>query len=118
MLNAPWSTCDQKFKVGIVSPDRSIHNTSAHNSGNGPDWLFDVDSLTISINYVPVVTRNQTNGIAGTKDSIVVGQAEMKKASEQEYIIIPFCITDPLISQDPKDSEENARMKPIKVDES
>ncbi|GJV71221.1 putative ribonuclease H-like domain-containing protein [Tanacetum coccineum] len=32
MLNAPWSTCDQKFKVGIVSPDRSIHNTSAHNS--------------------------------------------------------------------------------------
>ncbi|GJZ56175.1 integrase, catalytic region, zinc finger, CCHC-type containing protein [Tanacetum coccineum] len=35
MLNAPWSTCDQKFKVGIVSPDRSIHNTSAHNSGNG-----------------------------------------------------------------------------------
>ncbi|GJV47804.1 hypothetical protein Tco_1438016 [Tanacetum coccineum] len=32
MLNAPWSTCDQKFKVRIVSPDRSIHNTSAHNS--------------------------------------------------------------------------------------
>ncbi|GKC59018.1 putative ribonuclease H-like domain-containing protein [Tanacetum coccineum] len=25
---------------------------------NGPDWLFDVDSLTISINYVPVVVGN------------------------------------------------------------
>ncbi|GKC64961.1 ribonuclease H-like domain-containing protein [Tanacetum coccineum] len=24
--------------------------------GNGPDWLFDVDYLTISMNYVPVVT--------------------------------------------------------------
>ncbi|GJV95250.1 hypothetical protein Tco_1546827, partial [Tanacetum coccineum] len=34
MLNAPWSTCDQKFQVGIVSPDRSIHNTSAYNSGH------------------------------------------------------------------------------------
>ncbi|GJW48683.1 hypothetical protein Tco_0080329 [Tanacetum coccineum] len=39
--------------------------------GNGPDWLFDVDSLTISMNYVPVVAGNQTNGIAGTKDNIV-----------------------------------------------
>ncbi|GJZ61250.1 uncharacterized mitochondrial protein-like protein [Tanacetum coccineum] len=28
--------------------------------GNGPDWLFDVDSLTISMNYVPVVAGNQT----------------------------------------------------------
>ncbi|GKA36014.1 ribonuclease H-like domain-containing protein [Tanacetum coccineum] len=29
--------------------------------GNGPDWLFDVDSLSISMNYVPVVAGNQTN---------------------------------------------------------
>ncbi|GKB37713.1 hypothetical protein Tco_0882655, partial [Tanacetum coccineum] len=39
MLNAPWSTCDQKFQVGIVSPDRSIHNTSAYNSGNNLDSI-------------------------------------------------------------------------------
>ncbi|GJZ35267.1 putative ribonuclease H-like domain-containing protein [Tanacetum coccineum] len=30
-------------------------------TGNGPDWLFDVDSLIISINYVPVVAGNQSN---------------------------------------------------------
>ncbi|GJY47529.1 putative ribonuclease H-like domain-containing protein [Tanacetum coccineum] len=46
--------------------------------GNGPNWLFDVNSLTISMNYVPVVTGNQTNGIAGTRDNIVAGQAEKK----------------------------------------
>ncbi|GJV18075.1 putative ribonuclease H-like domain-containing protein [Tanacetum coccineum] len=86
--------------------------------GNGPDWLFDVDSLTISMNYVPVVVGNQTNGIAGTKDNIVAGQAEKKKEPEQEYIMIPFCTTDPLISQGPKDSEENAGKKPTEVDES
>ncbi|GKB44338.1 putative ribonuclease H-like domain-containing protein, partial [Tanacetum coccineum] len=40
-------------------------------TGNGPDWLFDVDYLTISMNYVPVVAGNQTNGIAGTRDNIV-----------------------------------------------
>ncbi|GJU54264.1 hypothetical protein Tco_1227978 [Tanacetum coccineum] len=57
--------------------------------GNGPDWLFDVDSLTISMNYVPVVTRNQTNGIVGTKDNIVAAQAENKKqpAPEQFHTI-------------------------------
>ncbi|GJY97756.1 putative ribonuclease H-like domain-containing protein [Tanacetum coccineum] len=83
-----------------------------------PDWLFDVDSLTISMNYVPVVAGNQTNGIAGTKDNIVAGQAEKKTEPEQEYILIPFCTTDPLISQGPKDSEEDVGMKPIEVNES
>ncbi|GJY48953.1 putative ribonuclease H-like domain-containing protein [Tanacetum coccineum] len=84
--------------------------------GNGPDWLFDVDSLIISINYVPVVAGNQTNGIAGTRDNIVTGQAEKKTKPEQEYILIPFCTTDPLISQGPKDSEEDYGMKPTEVD--
>nr|GEY44236.1 hypothetical protein [Tanacetum cinerariifolium] len=41
--------------------------------GNGPDWLFDIDSLTISMNYLPVVAGFQTNSIVGTKDNIVAG---------------------------------------------
>ncbi|GKF22534.1 ribonuclease H-like domain-containing protein, partial [Tanacetum coccineum] len=86
-------------------------------SGNGLNWLFDVDSLTISLNYVPVVAENQTNGIAGTRDNIVGGQAEKKKEPEQEYILIPFYTTNPLISQDPKVSEEDAEEKPTKMDE-
>ncbi|GJV27916.1 ribonuclease H-like domain-containing protein [Tanacetum coccineum] len=56
---------------------------------------------------------NQTNGIAGTRDNIVTGQAEKKTESEQEYIIIPICTIDPLISQDPKVSEEDAEKKPV-----
>ncbi|GJZ09501.1 putative ribonuclease H-like domain-containing protein [Tanacetum coccineum] len=87
-------------------------------TGNGPDWVFDVDSLTISMNYVLVVTGNQTNGIAGTRDNIVAGQAEKKTELEQEYILIPFCTTDPLISQGPKDNEEDVGMKPTEVNES
>ncbi|GJW30254.1 retrovirus-related pol polyprotein from transposon TNT 1-94 [Tanacetum coccineum] len=71
---------------------------------NGPDWIFDVDSLTISMNYVPVIAGNQTNGIAGKTDNIVACQAEKKIEPEQEYILIPFYTTDPLISQGPKDS--------------
>ncbi|GJW69823.1 putative ribonuclease H-like domain-containing protein [Tanacetum coccineum] len=54
------------------------------------DWLFDVDSLSISMNYVPVTARNKTNGIAATKDNIVAG---------------------------PKDCEGDTGMKPTEVDE-
>nr|GEV98691.1 retrovirus-related Pol polyprotein from transposon TNT 1-94 [Tanacetum cinerariifolium] len=36
-------------------------------------WVFDIDSLTISMNYVPVAVGNQTNGIAGTRDNLVAG---------------------------------------------
>ncbi|GJW58380.1 hypothetical protein Tco_0105111 [Tanacetum coccineum] len=68
------------------------------------------------MNYVPVVAGTQTNGIAGTRDYIVTGQAEKKTELEQEYILIPFCTTDPLISQGPKDSEEDSGMKPTEED--
>ncbi|GJR45286.1 putative ribonuclease H-like domain-containing protein [Tanacetum coccineum] len=93
---------------------RFLENTP-NVTGNGPDWLFDVDSLTISMNYVPVVAGNQTNGIAGTRDNIVAGQAEKKIEPEQEYILIPLCTTDPLISQGLKDSEEDVGLKPTEV---
>ncbi|GJT25820.1 retrovirus-related pol polyprotein from transposon TNT 1-94, partial [Tanacetum coccineum] len=36
-------------------------------TGNGPNWLFDIDALTKSMNHEPVVAGNQSNGIAGTK---------------------------------------------------
>ncbi|GKE56918.1 putative ribonuclease H-like domain-containing protein, partial [Tanacetum coccineum] len=50
---------------------------------NGPDWLFDVDSLTISMNYVPVIPGNQTNGIAGTRDNIIAGPKDTRSKFER-----------------------------------
>nr|GEV68567.1 ribonuclease H-like domain-containing protein [Tanacetum cinerariifolium] len=32
-------------------------------AGSGPEWLFDIDSLTYSMNYQPVSIGNRTNGI-------------------------------------------------------
>ncbi|GJX83886.1 ribonuclease H-like domain-containing protein [Tanacetum coccineum] len=68
---------------------RFLENAS-NVTGNGPDWLFDVDSLTISMNYLPVVTGNQTNGIAGTKDNIVAdkdGEDDQATRSEFERLL-------------------------------
>ncbi|GJR01584.1 putative ribonuclease H-like domain-containing protein [Tanacetum coccineum] len=45
---------------------RFLENTP-NVKGNGPDWLFDVDSLTISMNYVPV----DCEGDAGMKPTEV-----------------------------------------------
>ncbi|GJR28103.1 putative ribonuclease H-like domain-containing protein [Tanacetum coccineum] len=52
--------------------------------GNGPDWLFYVDSLTISMNYVPVVAGNQTNGIVGTRDNIVTDPTVSDEDAEEK----------------------------------
>nr|GFB88645.1 ribonuclease H-like domain-containing protein [Tanacetum cinerariifolium] len=34
----------------------------------GPNWLFDIDSLANSMNYQPVTARNQANKNAGHKE--------------------------------------------------
>ncbi|GKA00252.1 retrovirus-related pol polyprotein from transposon TNT 1-94 [Tanacetum coccineum] len=36
--------------------------------GAGPDWLFDNEPLTKSMNYVPVVARTSSSNISGTKE--------------------------------------------------
>ncbi|GJX91126.1 putative ribonuclease H-like domain-containing protein, partial [Tanacetum coccineum] len=43
--------------------------------------------------------------------------AKKKTKPEQEYILIPICTTDLLISQDPKVSEEDAEEKPTEMEE-
>nr|GEU50880.1 uncharacterized mitochondrial protein AtMg00810-like [Tanacetum cinerariifolium] len=104
-------------KTGIVKETLSIRflENAPNVKGNGPDCLFDIDSLTISMNYELVVAGKQTNGIPGTKDNIDACQAEKKKVPKQEYILIPIFITDLLISQGPKDSVVDARKKAIET---
>ncbi|GKE35466.1 putative ribonuclease H-like domain-containing protein [Tanacetum coccineum] len=38
--------------------------------GNGPKWMFDIDSLTQSMNYVPVAAGTITNESAGTQGEL------------------------------------------------
>ncbi|GJY54277.1 putative ribonuclease H-like domain-containing protein [Tanacetum coccineum] len=42
-------------------------------AGSGPEWLFDIDSLTKSMNYKPVTAGNQTNGDAGIETNVNAG---------------------------------------------
>nr|GEU97354.1 uncharacterized mitochondrial protein AtMg00810-like [Tanacetum cinerariifolium] len=37
--------------------------------GSGPDWLFDIDALTRTMNYEPIVVGTQSNGFVDPKSS-------------------------------------------------
>ncbi|GKA45237.1 putative ribonuclease H-like domain-containing protein, partial [Tanacetum coccineum] len=80
-------------------------------AGSGPEWLFDIDSLTKSMNYEPVTAGNQTNGDAGIETNVNAGQAGQEKASDHEYILLPLMLSNsPLSSSsqsiDNKDADE------------
>ncbi|GJS31402.1 ribonuclease H-like domain-containing protein [Tanacetum coccineum] len=48
-------------------------------AGTGPNWMFNIDTLTMSMNYQPVFTGNQTNGNA---EDEVVDDARKKNEVE------------------------------------
>nr|GEU29160.1 hypothetical protein [Tanacetum cinerariifolium] len=56
-----------------------------HIAGSGPTWLFDIDSLTRTMNYQPITAGNQTNPSAGFQDKF-----NAEKAGEeinQQYVL-------------------------------
>ncbi|GJY41468.1 ribonuclease H-like domain-containing protein [Tanacetum coccineum] len=67
-----------------------------------PNWMFDIDTLTMSMNYQPVFAGNQTNGNAGTKANIDEGQGGIKTVPGPQYVLLPFLTSD---SQSPKSSK-------------
>ncbi|GKG39445.1 hypothetical protein Tco_0463590, partial [Tanacetum coccineum] len=68
-------------------------------AGKGPNWLFDLDYLTDSMNYQPVRLENQANKHegpkeanhnAGTQDNINAGNSEMEAESAKDYFVLPI----------------------------
>nr|GEU55352.1 putative ribonuclease H-like domain-containing protein [Tanacetum cinerariifolium] len=58
-------------KTRIVEENLHVRfNESTPNVvGSGLDWLFDIDALTRTMNYKPIVAGTQSNSFAGTKAS-------------------------------------------------
>ncbi|GJV31917.1 putative ribonuclease H-like domain-containing protein [Tanacetum coccineum] len=77
---------------------RFLENAS-NVKGNGPDWLFDVDSLTISMNYVSVIAGNQTNG---------------PKDSEKDVGMKPTEVNESKVSDKGKDDEQDTRSNVVR----
>nr|GEU83388.1 hypothetical protein [Tanacetum cinerariifolium] len=75
--------------------------------GSRPDWLFDIDALTRSMNHESIVTGIQSNGFAGTKASDKTGQASEKTSRVKDYILLPLRTTDLPFSQGPKSLQDD-----------
>ncbi|GJS70937.1 putative ribonuclease H-like domain-containing protein [Tanacetum coccineum] len=55
--------------------------------GNGPKWLFDIDSLTQSMNYVPVIAGTFSNDFAGIQG---VSESSTSSQQDQDCIVMPI----------------------------
>ncbi|GJV22603.1 ribonuclease H-like domain-containing protein [Tanacetum coccineum] len=118
-----YSTNSKAFRVfnsrtRIV--EENLHVQFSENTpniaGSGPNWLFDIDALTKSMNYKPVVAGNQSNSNAGTKACNDAGKARMETVHGKDYIPLPMWPADPLSPQDSKSSPD-AGFKPIGEEE-
>ncbi|GJR05801.1 hypothetical protein Tco_0528785 [Tanacetum coccineum] len=109
------------FKRGHLQVIRPLNKYSANKNN-----IFNKKVNTVRVNDTTAreraVFEDYDGGFVSFEDGkgriSRKGQAEKKKKPKQGYIIIPFYTTDPLISQGPKDSEENVRKKHTEMDES
>nr|GFA83167.1 hypothetical protein [Tanacetum cinerariifolium] len=63
--------------------------------GSGPNWLFDIDSLTKSMNYVPVDAGTNSTNFSVTKDA--ASQEVKKDVSSLRCIALPNWVHDALL---------------------
>ncbi|GJZ89240.1 putative ribonuclease H-like domain-containing protein [Tanacetum coccineum] len=68
-------------------------------TGKGPNWLFNLDYITDTMNYQPVRSENQANKTAGleeanhsagTQDNINAGNSKMEADPAQDYFVLPI----------------------------
>ncbi|GJT00587.1 putative ribonuclease H-like domain-containing protein [Tanacetum coccineum] len=101
-----YSLNSKAFRVYNLETKRveeNLHITFLENkpnvAGKGPNWLFDLDYLTNSMNYQPVRSKNQANKNAGpkeanhsasTQDNIDARNSKMEDESAQDYFVLPI----------------------------
>ncbi|GJZ33192.1 putative ribonuclease H-like domain-containing protein [Tanacetum coccineum] len=75
------------------NPHITFLENKSNVAGSGPDWLFDIDLLTNSMNYEPITTRNHTNRNEGIKDNV-------DAVPTQQYTLLPLLYDSPQSSED------------------
>nr|GEW87171.1 hypothetical protein [Tanacetum cinerariifolium] len=84
---------DRTPSIGFMRPfgcHVTILNT-LDSLGSGPTWLFDIDTLTKTMNYQPVTAGNLSNPSAGVQEQFDVEKA--REESDQQYVLFPIWST-------------------------
>nr|GEX30238.1 hypothetical protein [Tanacetum cinerariifolium] len=97
-----YSMSNKAFRVfnkTTMRVEENLHveflENKAIEKGAGPNLLFDIDSLTKSINYVPVDAGTISTNLSGTKDAS--SQEVKKNVSSLRYIALPNWAHDALL---------------------
>nr|GFC16153.1 ribonuclease H-like domain-containing protein [Tanacetum cinerariifolium] len=77
--------------------------------GACPNWLFDIDSLTKSMNYVPVDAGINSTNFSGTKDA--ANQEVKKDVSSLRYIALPNWAHDALLESSSSKPHDESNTK-------
>nr|GEV04051.1 hypothetical protein [Tanacetum cinerariifolium] len=70
--------------------------------GSRPTWLFDIDTLTKSMNYQPVTAGNQPNSSAGIQEHFDTDKAGEENV--QQYVLFPLWSSG---SKDPQNTDDD-----------
>nr|GEX12215.1 hypothetical protein [Tanacetum cinerariifolium] len=105
-----YSVCSKAFRV-FNSRTRIVQKTLHVNflenkpnvAGSGPTWLFDIDSLTRTMNYQPFNAGNQTNHSAGFQDKFNAEKAG--EEVDQQYVLFLVWSSG---STNPQNNDEDA----------
>nr|GEU41971.1 putative ribonuclease H-like domain-containing protein [Tanacetum cinerariifolium] len=97
------------FNIRTRIVQETLHINFLENQPNvlesGPIWLFDIDTLTQSMNYQPVVTGNRLNSSAGIQENLDAGKVGKEHVSTQQYVLLPLWFTG---SKDPQNRDADA----------
>ncbi|GJR46097.1 putative ribonuclease H-like domain-containing protein [Tanacetum coccineum] len=106
------------FNTETKKVEENLHVNFLENklnvAGQGPHWIFDIDSLTNSMNYQPATAGNQTNkntgpqetnGNTGLKKNVDAEQTKEDNVSTKQYIMFPLWSS---ISSNYKSSDDKA----------
>nr|GEU52946.1 hypothetical protein [Tanacetum cinerariifolium] len=75
-------------------------------TGSGPTWLFDIDTLTKSMNYQPAIAGNQPNPRAYVQEHFDTDKAD--EGNVQQYVLFPLWSFS---SKDPQNTNDDATFK-------
>nr|GEU47988.1 ribonuclease H-like domain-containing protein [Tanacetum cinerariifolium] len=87
-FGCPVTILNTLDRLGKFQGKETLHVNFMENkpnvAGSCLDWLFDMDSLTQTMNYHPVIAENQANSNAGFQDTEKAGEE-----GTQTYVLFP-----------------------------
>nr|GFB10892.1 ribonuclease H-like domain-containing protein [Tanacetum cinerariifolium] len=83
VYNTRTKKVEENFHIRILDNKPMIE-------GNGPKWLFDIDSLTQSMNYVPITVGTISDESASTQGDLNTVTSLKKEAISQVNFVMPI----------------------------